>query len=280
MRGSNETGVGSQFLILTQRNFELFFNGGIKIFSTLGFPVLIGCVIIFVCGDGFFDTYESCKSGLFTMMSAAIYVGMFNSLTSICSERQIIKHEYTTNMKLSAYVLALVFVQMIICLAQSAIFTVLYTCCLNLPKETLLLPSVPLELWMTLFMVMLASDMMGITISSVVKTNEMANLVAPIVIIVQIVFSGALFKIENKAGIIANFTVSKWGMAALGSIARLNDLKLRIQETFPQVPHEAEDAYTATAAHLGQCWAILAFFVIVLAVFCMIWLRRVEQDER
>ena len=280
MRGSNETGVIGQLLILTQRNFELFVNGGIKLLSTFGFPVIIGFVIIFVCGDGFFDTYESCKSGLFTMMSAAIYVGMFNSLTSVCGERQIIKHEYTTNMKLSSYILAMTFVQMVICLAQSAIFSALYTCFLDLPKETLILPSVSLELWMTLFLVMLASDMMGITISSIVKSNEMANLVAPIVIIVQIVFSGALFKIDKAAGFIANFTVSKWGMEALGSIARLNDLKLKIQESFPQVPHEAEDAYTATAEHLGQSWAILGLFVVVLAVFCMIWLRRVEQDER
>ncbi|ABE00571.1 hypothetical protein FYN00_04655 [Lactobacillus salivarius] len=34
-------------------------------------------------------------------------------------------------------------------------------------------------------------------------------------------------------------------MEALGSTARLNDLKLRIQSTIPNVPHEKESAYKA-----------------------------------
>lgn len=34
-------------------------------------------------------------------------------------------------------------------------------------------------------------------------------------------------------------------MEALGSTTRLNDLKLRIQSTIPNVPHEKESAYKA-----------------------------------
>lgn len=58
---------------------------------------------------------------------------------------------------------------------------------------------------------MFISDLMGMVISSAVKTNEMANLIAPIVIIIQLVLSGVLFDLDGNVKYAANLTVSKWG---------------------------------------------------------------------
>ena len=51
---------------------------------------------------------------------------------------------------------------------------------------------------------------------------------------------------EGAADYISYIMISKWGMEALGSIANLNDLQLKIQMTVPNVPHDFENRFEAT----------------------------------
>lgn len=66
-------------------------------------------------------------------------------------------------------------------------------------------------------------------------------------------------------------------MEALGSTARLNGLKLRIQSTIPNVPHEKESAYKATEAHLMNSWKILLAFIIIEAVFAYVAMTKISN---
>lgn len=96
----NNVGTIRQLGVIFQRDTDLFISDPKKIASTLLFPAVIAVVIVAVSKDSIFANYEGTKSALFTILSAGIYVGMFNSLTSICKERKIIKREYMTNMSL------------------------------------------------------------------------------------------------------------------------------------------------------------------------------------
>lgn len=275
----NNPGLLSQTWTILQRNIELFLNNYKKIISTFVFTVLIALLIVVVCKETAFVNYEGTKSTLFTIVCAAIYVGMFNSLTTVVKERKIIKREFMTNTKILAYVLGLIIFQIIICAIQSLIFLTVYFYALDFPEDGLVFSSF-IDYYITLFLIMLVSDLLGIVISVSVRNSELANLIAPIIIIIQLVLCGVLFTLEDNVEFISYFTVSKWGMDTMGSLSRLNSQPLKIQEDIPQIAHEVEKIYGSFQSRVVTNWSILLAFIVVLTVASVIILKRVEKDSR
>ena len=137
-----------------------------------------------------------------------------------------------------------------------------------------------LEFYISILLLMYAADAMGIMISCLVRKEEAANVLAPYILIVQLIFSGILFNMEGMADYISYIMISKWGMEALGSIADLNNLQLKIQMTVPNVPHDFENRFEATSGHLLMVWAILAGFIVAFLLIGNILLHRVSKDTR
>ena len=106
--------------------------------------------------------------------------------------------------------------------------------------------------------------------------------IMPLVLIIQLVLSGVLFDLSDAANKIASLTISKWGMAAMGSIANLNshDLPSTIEDKFPDFHfpfREFEGIYKSTSEHLWIVWLILFLFVAVsyvLSVFALQYTTR------
>ena len=80
-----------------------------RVWKFVIFAVIIATLVAAIVGDDMFTTYESTKSGFFTIASACIWIGIFNSVQSICKEHEIIRAEYRQGMKLSAYISANIF---------------------------------------------------------------------------------------------------------------------------------------------------------------------------
>ena len=59
------------------------------------------------------------------------------------------------------------------------------------------------EFYISIFLLMYAADAMGIMISCLVKKEEAANVLAPYILIVQLIFSGILFAMEGMADYIS-----------------------------------------------------------------------------
>ena len=131
-------------------------------------------------------------------------------------------------------------------------------------------------MWLTI----LASITMGFVISSMVKTGDKAMAAAPFVLIVQLLFSGILFTLKGAGEIISYCTVSRWSVEALGSIAKLNRLDLKLQKDFPMLEHEAESFFKASKMHVAQSWMILAGMTILLLIVSMLLLRNISKDRR
>lgn len=244
---SKGKGFLSQFVILFRRDVDIFLNDRVKLMITLLLPVMIGLVITAVTKRSEVSViHETTKSTLFTVISAAIYTGMFNSLTLICKERSIIKREYMTGMKMSSYIYSNVALQAIICAVQTLLFMFIYWYfpSLGLNHElNLMMPSAFWDYTIGLFLVMMASDMMGMFISSLVRSNEIANLTAPVIIIVQLVMSGVLFELKGIMDMVASLTVSKWGMESLGRVAHLTELKCKVENDVPDPDVETPEGF-------------------------------------
>ena len=176
-------------------------------------------------------------------------------------------------------------VQFFLCAIQSAILSLSYIGVAvvygnDLPEKGLVTNYPMLEFYISILLLMYAADAMGIMISCLVRKEEAANVLAPYILIVQLIFSGILFNMEGMADYISYIMISKWGMEALGSIADLNNLQLKIQMTVPNVPHDFENRFEATSGHLLMVWAILAGFTVAFLLIGNILLHRVSKDTR
>lgn len=276
----------SELKLNLTKGLRKMFRSMRSLLISLLFPVVAAVITIFIAGENMFVHYEGTKSACFVLVCAAIWGGMFNSIQLIVKERKMIKREYVGgNMRLSCYVLANAIIQFILCAVQSVIlcaslYGVEFVHDNKFATEGLLLGHALPEYYITILLVMYAADTMGLLISCMVKKAEVASVMAPYILIVQLIFSGILFTLNGFAQSLSAVMLSRWGMEALGSISNLNEMQLRLQADFPMLPHEAEDAFLYTAEHLREVWGILGVFVVLPLVISVILLRGVKNDSR
>lgn len=292
MRKAKAASTLKQMMILMQRQLNILFSNKRKLVMILVLPILTAMVVSFVAGKNLFITYDSTKSTLFTMVCVGVWIGLFNSIQEICQEREILKREYMANLKLHSYILSKISVQAILCFVQTLVFLLICNIRMDLfnNPSTGLIGSPFFDYFVSMFLIMLSSDALGLLVSSLVKSGDLANIISPIILILQLVLSGVLFSLSGFSKNVAYLMVSKWGMEALGSIADLNSLELstihraKNPETKAMLEtilkRKPEDIYEAVPAHLWKTWIIMLFFIVLFCVLSTFILRRISKDSR
>ncbi len=278
--GSRHQSPLRQFAILTKRYVELMRNDLRRLLTLIVMPVGIGLLLVLVSDDDAFKIYESTKSMMFALSCAAIWIGVFNSIQEICKERSILKREYMAGLKLSVYMASKVIVQAIIAFVQTILLTGTFLLFVKTQEPGIIFDKAAVEIMITIWLTVLASESMGFIVSSVVRTGDRAMVFAPFILIVQLLFSGILFELGGIGEKISYITVSRWSVEALGSTADLNALDLRLQEEFPMLEHEAESLFDAELSHLMQDWSLLALITVIGIVISILWLKNVAKDGR
>ncbi len=266
--------VIKQIPVYVSKNYRLFMNqGDWKNIITASFISFLVCIIV---GKDMFTTYDDTKSGFFAIISAAIWIGVFNSIQRVCKEHDTITSEYRAGLKITAYVLSHVFFDFVLCLIQSIILVLICTIFIDFPSTGIIFGSSIIEYLITLFLMIWCSDMMGIMISSIASTPNVAMTTMPFVLIMQLVMGGVLFELRGWFKKFAYITFSKWGMSALGSIGDLNskDLPYKLSQAFPNVVRiEAEQAYDATAHNLLNSWICIVAIGLVCVIISIVSLK-------
>ena len=278
----------AQWREFTVEYFQILMGDKKNLFVSLLFPVLAAFIVIWIAGENMFLHYDGTKSGSFVIVSAAIWGGLFNSIQTIVKDRKNVKRNYVAGARLRCYTASRAFLQFFLCMIQSGILTLSYIGVNmihenDLPEKGIVLGNTLLEFFVSIFLLMYAADCMGLFISCLVKKEETANVLAPYILIVQLIFSGILFAMEGFADYISYVMISRWGMEALGSTARLNDLQMKIQLEMPNLPpdlHEFENRFEAVSDHLLMVWLVMLIFIVVFLIGGNLMLHRVSKDTR
>ena len=275
----------SQWKIQTRQYIHILLSDRKNLLVSFLFPVVAAIITVWLAGKDMFVHYEGTKSACFVIVSAAIWGGMFNSIQSVVKERANIKREHVNGLRIRCYTMSRAIIQLFICIVQSIIL-----CCTfigvkhvygnELPPKGLIISNPLIEYYISILLLMYAADMMGLFISCMVKKTETANVMAPYILIVQLIFSGILFSMKGVADKISYIMLSRWGMEALGSISNINNMKLKIQMTFPDIPHETEKMFNADDRHILVIWGILLMFAIAFLMFGNMLLHRVSKDKK
>ncbi len=251
----NETGSGSgkeikpkkvsnmnQLSVLVRRYLTLIKNDIERLVMIFIQPILIGLLMALVAETGIYEKMFETRSILFALMSAGIWMGLFNTIQEIYKERVILKREYMANLKLPLYMLSKYLVQAMIAIIQSVILVAVFVMIKGAPKcDGVILGNAVLEMMVTIFVTIYVSAGFGLLISAVSKNGDRAMSVAPFVLIIQLLFSGILFSLNGATEKISYFTFSRWSMEALGSTNGLNDLTPIGEEDAKKAEEEAKE---------------------------------------
>ena len=272
--------------LLIKEGFMVLVGEPRNLLISLLFPVAAAIVTVWIAGENMFKDFESTKSASLIMVCAAIWGGLFNSIQTVVKERDNVKRDYVSGaLRIECFMASRAFIQLILCAVQSAVL------CLgflgvrvvhgnDLPSDGVIGGSPMIEYYLTLFLVMYATDSLGLMISSIVKSEQLASQLSPYILIVQLLFSGALFEMEGAATLVSGLMTSKWGMQALGSISDLNKFASKLSEKvgYP-IYLEAKD-YKRTGGNLIGAWMMLLLFVVVTLIIGTVCLHRVKNDKR
>ena len=255
-----------QTIIYLKSCLRIYFND--KQWMNLGSTLLIMLIIGMVTGDDMFVSYTDTKNGGFAIICACIWVGLFNSIRSICKERGIIKREHRTGLRMSSYVAAHMIHEGALSMVEALLAAIIIWLVNNkhFIKSGVILPP-GIELFICFFLIIFASDIFAMMISSVVTNENTAMTVMPFALIVQMIFAGVVFELEGITEKISYVTISRWGMNGLCAIANYNKLTL-----FSYVKE-----WESTPENLIKIWLVLLGFVVLNGVLSWIALLNVDR---
>lgn len=252
-----------------------------KAWKFIVFAGIIAFIVAAVVGGDMFSTYDDTKSGFFTIASACIWIGIFNSIQSVCKEHEIIRSEYRQGMKISSYIIANVLWQAVLSLIQSVLTFIILCIFVDFNSDGIIFAAY-VEYFTTIYLLIFCSAVLGLMVSSISGNPTTAMTIMPFVLILQLIMSGVLFELDGFAEGIAVITFSKWGMSAFGSIADLNSSSypLAISEAFPNVVRlENEDCFNSEPSNLMLAWFCCLLIAAVCVVISIVSIKLKNKDS-
>ena len=277
-----------QWWIETKAYYYILISDTVKFLISLIFPLVAAAAIVLIASKDMYKYADPTKTGCFFITCAAIWGGLFNSIQIIASERANIKREMVNGLKPRCYTASRAVLQFVLCFLQSMMLTAAFVGMDRvskgtMPKDGIIFGNTLIEFFIGVFLLMYATDMMGMFVSSLVKTVESGTAIAPYILIAQLIFSGAFLELKGVFKKISTVMLSRWGMESFGSTCRLNKMDLKIVTELPKgitLEKEADAMYKATAGHLWKVWIVLLVFIIVFIIGSNLAIHRVSKDTR
>jgi ABC transport system ATP-binding/permease protein len=138
---------------------------------------------------------------------SAVFFGCINACREIVGERSIFMRERMVNLSIPSYLLAKVVVLAGFCFLQGIILlSIIYTS-INMEGNFF-------SMFGLFFFTAMGSLFLGLTISAIVDSQEKAMTIVPIVLLPQIIFAGALFKLNGLSEYLSYLTICRWSFEA------------------------------------------------------------------
>ena len=184
---------------------------------------LVGIVIrhrIFINMEG------TLMSGL-AVTSVCLWNGCFNSIQAICREREIVKREHRGGMHITSYIMSHMIYQALICAVQTGIILFVFKYIgVRFPEHSIFERNFLIEYFISLFLITYAADMMSLFISALCRSTTTAMTVMPVVLILQLVFSGGMITLPKVLDPLSDYFISNTGFKLIASEANYNNLEL------------------------------------------------------
>ena len=230
--GGTRVSVGRQFFLLSRRYIEIIYRDTRNLAILLLQAPLIGILLSLAYGKDIFNpsegSYGDAKSLLFFLICICIWFGTSNAAREIAKEIPIYRRERFINLGIAPYIFSKVAVLCLLCIIQTAILLFIVVIKISFSYKAVAGdPSAckaffDSAMYQKCFFAMLITSIcsmtMGLMLSSITGNPDKAASIVPILLIPQIVFSGAIIPLKGAAEFVSYFTLSRWGFELLGNI--------------------------------------------------------------
>ncbi|GAB2715156.1 FHA domain-containing protein [Kitasatospora kifunensis] len=207
----------------------------------------------------------------------ACFSGAANSVRELIKERAIYERERATGLSRSAYLMSKIIVLGIFSVLQGAIIAGVGFSTRALPTQGLIFKNAPaIEMAIGIILLSFASMMFGLVISALVKTAEKTMPLLVMFAIIQVVFTGCLFQLFDKAGLaqFAWLMPARWGVAVVGTTLDLGHLMI----LDPAHMNEHDGLWKHSVLQWSIDSAMLVVISTALAFLVLRLLRRHEPE--
>ncbi|MEU0334557.1 FHA domain-containing protein [Streptomyces sp. NPDC006193] len=280
---------GSQLMTLVRRYVAVIVSDKGFLALTVILPAVLGAVSLLIDHDrgllvneainprtGAHVPNGTATTVLLILAVGACFAGAANSVRELIKERVIYERERATGLSRSAYLMSKVVVLGAVTVLQGLLVGVIGFASREIPAEGLVLGgSTLLELCLPVMALGFTSMMVGLVISSLVRTAEKTMPLLVMFAIVQVVFTGCLFTLHGTPGVneFSYLMPSRWAVAAAGTTLDFNDI----------APNNDDPGSTDPLwDHAASAWALDMTALIALGALCGFlvarFLRRHEPE--
>lgn len=256
-----------QFCLLFRREFSLLRNKGASLLTLLAIPLVLGLILgLVVNKDEIYASYDMTKAMMFSLSACAFFAGVFDSIGAFSNKARI-RVEELHGLRAGPYVLAVAAAMTILCFVQALIIFTVFTSLAGLPES--ILYDAGMDMFVTAFLCALSAAMLGMLCSSLFSNS---TYIAPVLVVIQIVFSGMIFTLDGVTKWVSNFVSCHWAMNALAALCNLNSLPVEVD-----VPNIGETSIYYSNAEfeperftLFSSWLMLALLALGALFLCLL----------
>lgn len=232
---------------------------------------------------------------IFVMGLEAVLVGMYVPSNELIKERTVFLRERMVNLKVLPYLFSKVAVFTMFAVIQTFLYLVVLSLKVDFPEQGVYF-SAPVELFITLFLTMVAGMGLGFIVSAVSRSSDMAIYILVIFLFFQFFFAGTVFDLrENPAEFLSYLTTTRWALTALGVTIGVEE---QVEATVlcnvpPDNPMTPEDESKTTVCfsypdatedlmlpydddRLLESWGILIAMAVVTLTITGVLVKRLE----
>ncbi|GAA3585848.1 ATP-binding cassette domain-containing protein [Klugiella xanthotipulae] len=214
----------TQFKTVATRQTRLLTANPGYLSFLVALPFVMGALALTVPGSyGFtatdphnLETVTEPTKVLALLIIGATFMGASISVRDLIGERDIFQRERAVGLSVSAYVCAKVFILGALAWLSTGIMLVIVLIGKNPPENSLVLPNGSLEMFVALGLASSTTMVLGLLISSLVKSSEQVMPVLIVVVMSQLVMHGGIIPVTGRAVLdqISFLMPARWGYGA------------------------------------------------------------------
>ena len=287
---AHQASVGRQTSTVARRQLRLILaDRGYLIFLLL-LPIVLGLLTLVIPGSTGFGISSSDPGAmiatdpveavqlLVVLVIGAAFMGAALTVRDLVGERPIFERERAVGLRPGAYLAAKVVVFFLVTAVQSAIMLGITYGLRDIPEYGGVVLPPAAALFVAVAALACVSTLVGLAISSLVRSNEQTMPPLVIVVMVQLVFCGGLFPISAAGAAQLGWVFpAYWGYTAAAQavdIPQVNPEASQVKAT----PGESVEYpwWTPTAGHTALAYGVLALMAVLLIalVYSRLRLRR------
>lgn len=269
-----KTSGGKQFSTVVRRQFRLILADQLYFVALIVMPFILGLLTLVVPGDDGFQpaglkqaadgTFESTataepKQLLAILVLGACFIGFAPTMRDLVGERSIYFRERAVGLKASSYLWAKVLVFSLLALLQVGVMVAIVLLVKKRPEDGSMLPLGSVELYFDIALMAIGSVILGLLISSLLKSNEQVMIVLVVLVVAELVMAGGMIPVTGRPGLdqLSWIFPSRWGYAAGASTVDMNKL----------FPKDEDQLWEHTVAMWGLAVGILTLMSLLIVYF-------------